>query len=253
LRLSAAAITFFTKHATSMFDVQTIKLSLIVISGICWTIVYIDGIRIGFRDKSYAIPFYALALNFAWELLYTYHGFRINGVDAQNIFNAAWLTFDIGILYTYFRFGRRYLRAFRDHPPAIPTRRDSDKLFIGWSVLGLVTAFAVQYAVIREFGVAKGAAYSAFPQNLIMSILFIAMLAKRGSREGQSLLIAVSKWVGTLAPTILFGVIGQGGFPRGSFLILTVGLLCSVFDVIYIWLLVKAIPLPASGEGVKFV
>ena len=122
------------------------------------------------------------------------------------------------------------------------TQVGTDKLFIGWSVLGLMTAFAVQYAVIREFGVAKGAAYSAFPQNLIMSILFIAMLARRGSREGQSILIAVSKWIGTLAPTILFGVIGQGGFPHGSFLILTVGLFCSVFDVIYIWLMVKAKP-----------
>ena len=103
-------------------------------------------------------------------------------------------------------------------------------------------AFAVQYAVLREFGVAKGAAYSAFPQNLIMSILFIAMLARRGTREGQSLTIAVSKWVGTLAPTMLFGVIGQGGFPRGSILIFTVGILCSVFDVTYIWLLRKTKP-----------
>ena len=219
---------------------DTVRLILTIISGVCWTIVYLDGIRVGFRDKSYAIPFYALALNFAWELLYTYHGFRINGVDAQNIFNAIWLIFDIGILYTYFRFGRRYFGAVIDHPPG--TAGGTDRAFIGWSVLGLVTAFAVQYAVIREFGVAKGAAYSAFPQNLIMSILFIAMLAKRGSREGQSILIAVSKWIGTLAPTILFGLIGQSGFPHGSFLILTVGLLCSVFDVIYIWLTVKAKP-----------
>jgi hypothetical protein len=218
---------------------ESFKLLLIIISGLCWTIVYIDGIRVGFRDKSYAIPFYALALNFAWELLYTYHGFRINGVDAQNVFNAAWLTFDIGILYTYFRFGRKYFGGRLFNPPA---NAGGVKLFVGWSVLGLVTAFAIQHAVISEFGVAKGAAYSAFPQNLIMSILFIAMLAKRGSREGQSLLIAVSKWVGTLAPTILFGVIGQGGFPRGSFLVLTIGLFCSVFDVIYIWLLVKAKP-----------
>ena len=237
-----------------MLTIETVKLLLIVISGICWTIVYLDGIRVGFRDKSYAIPFYALALNLAWEALYTYHGFRINGVDAQNIFNAAWLTFDLGILYTYFRFARKYFggRLFnppadaggtdKNGPPAIPTRRDSDFAFIGWSVLGLITAFAIQYAVIREFGVAKGAAYSAFPQNLIMSILFIAMLAKRGNREGQSLLIAVSKWIGTLAATILYGVIGEGGFPRGSFLILTVGICCSVFDVIYIWLLAKAKP-----------
>jgi len=235
-----------------MVNIETVKLLLIVISGLCWTIVYLDGIRVGLRDKSYAIPFYALALNFAWELLYTYHGFRINGVDAQNIFSAAWLTFDVGILYTYFRFGRKYFPAFGDHPPAIAGGTDkihpsadagvTDSAFIGWSVLGLVTAFAVQYAIIREFGVAKGAAYSAFPQNLIMSILFIAMLARRGSREGQSLLIAVSKWIGTLAPTILFGVIGQGGFPKGSFLILTVGLLCSVFDVIYTWRLLKTNP-----------
>ena len=115
-------------------------------------------------------------------------------------------------------------------------------MFIAWSVLGIITAFGVQYAFRREFGVSKAAAYSAFPQNLIMSILFVGMLVKRGSREGQSLTIAVNKWIGTLAPTILYGAIGEGGFPRGSFLILTVGIFCSVFDVIYIWLLAKTKP-----------
>jgi hypothetical protein len=46
-------------------NLATVKLILTIISGLCWTIVYIDGIRVGLRDKSYAIPFYALALNFA--------------------------------------------------------------------------------------------------------------------------------------------------------------------------------------------
>jgi hypothetical protein len=189
-------------------DVATLKLILTIISGVCWIIVYIDGIRLGFKDKSYAIPFYALALNFAWESLYTYHGFRINGVDVQNIFNAVWLTFDVGILYTYFKFGKKYFY----YPPADaggPEKRNS--AFIGWSVLGLITALAIEYSFIREFGVAKGAAYSAFPQNLLMSVLFIAMLARRGNREGQSLTIAVSKWLGTLAPTIVYGVLGCVG------------------------------------------
>jgi hypothetical protein len=65
------------------------------------------------------------------------------------------------------------------------------------------------------------------------------MLVRRGSREGQSLVIAIGKWLGTLAPTILFGMIGDGGFPKGSFLIVVVGMLCSVFDLIYIALLLK--------------
>src|SRR5215831_3011909 len=231
-----------------MSGLERVKLILTIISGVCWTVVYIDGIRIGIRDKSYAIPFYALALNFAWELLYTIVGFRANGVTVQNIFNAVWFTFDVGILYTYFRFGWKYFRW-----PIVTDRRGSNSdspaglgkgPFIGWSVLGLLTALAVEYAFKKEFGVAKGAGYSAFSQNLLMSVLFIAMLVRRGSRAGQSLTIAINKWIGTLAPTILFGAIGDGGFPRGSFLILILGFFCSVFDLIYIWLLAKTDPAP---------
>jgi hypothetical protein len=40
---------------------------LTLISGLAWTIVYIESIRVGFRDKAYAMPIAALALNFAWE------------------------------------------------------------------------------------------------------------------------------------------------------------------------------------------
>jgi hypothetical protein len=58
-------------------------------------------------------------------------------------------------------------------------------------------------------------------------------VARRGSR-GQNLLIAVAKWIGTLAPTILFGVIESSPF------ILGLGILCSVFDLIYIGLLLWA-------------
>jgi len=217
-------------------NLATFKLILTVISGLCWTIVYLEGIRIGFRDKSYAIPFYALALNFAWETLYTYFGFRTNGVTVQNIFNAVWLIFDIGILYTYFKFGQKYFRTGLKDLSA-HAAGSNRSWFIAWSVLGLVAAFALQYGFLREFGVAKGAGYSAFLQNLLMSVLFIAMLAGRGNREGQSLSIAINKWIGTLAPTILYGLVGEGGFPRGSFLILVAGLLCTVFDLIYVRML----------------
>jgi hypothetical protein len=210
-----------------MKSLETIKLVLTLISGVCWTVVYIDGIRLGLRDRSYAIPFYALALNIGWECLQTIYGFQ-SSLSVQTIVNAVWFAFDIGILFTYLKYGRKYF------PQNLP-----GSAFIGWSILGLVTAFAVQFAFIKEFGVAIGAGYSAFLQNLLMSVLFIAMLVKRGSREGQSLTIAVNKWLGSLAPTILFGIIGNGGFPNGSFLILILGILCSVFDLIYLWLLSK--------------
>ena len=210
-----------------MTKLEAIKLSLTLISGICWTVVYVEGIRVGFKDRSYAIPFYALALNLAWELLHTTFGFQ-EGVSVQTIINAVWFAFDVGILYTYFKYGRRYF------PRYLPAR-----WFAGWSMLGLLTALCVEYAFIREFGVAVGAGYSAFLQNLLMSVLFIDMFVRRGGSEGQSLYIAVNKWVGTLAPTILFGIVGDGGFPQGSLLILVLGIFCSVFDLIYVWMLLK--------------
>lgn len=210
-----------------MTNLEIVKLALTVISGICWTVVYVLGIRVGFRDKSYAIPFYALALNFAWEMLHTYFGLK-DQVSVQAVINAVWFAFDVGILYTYFKYGRRYF------PLTLPANG-----FIVWSVLGLVTALCLEYVFVREFGVPVGAGYSAFLQNLLMSVLFIDMLVRRGNSQGQSLYIAVSKWIGTLAPTILFGVIGDGGFPNGSFLILVVGSFCSVFDLLYIWMLYK--------------
>lgn len=210
-----------------MNKLETIRLVLTLVSGICWTVVYIDGIRLGIRDQSYAIPFYALALNIFWELLQTFYGLQ-SALSVQTVINAVWFLFDIGILVTYFKYGRKYFS--HTLPPGA---------FVGWSLLGLLTAFGVEFAFIREFGVAVGAGYSAFLQNLLMSVLFIDMLVKRGDREGQSLTIAINKWLGTLAPTILFGIIGDGGFPNGSFLILVLGTLCSVFDLIYIGLLAR--------------
>lgn len=229
-----------------MNNLDTIKLILTLISGICWTIVYIDGIRLGFKHRSYAIPFYALALNFAWELLYTYYGFQ-STIGVQALVNAVWLLFDAGILITYFKYGRKYFPA--RVPGYASAAADNDAApFIGWSVVILLAAFCVEYAFRKEFGVRVGAGYSAFLQNLLMSVLFINMLVRRGSREGQSLTIAVGKWLGTLAPTLLFGIIGDGGFPNGSFLIVVVGMLCSVFDLIYIGLLLKTRPAQRSPQ-----
>jgi hypothetical protein len=207
---------------------MTIKTVLTLISGLCWTIVYIEGIRLGFRNRTYAIPFFALALNISWELLYTVLGFRTSPTDVQTLINAIWFLFDIGILFTYLRFGRQYFPA---------SLRQG--WFLPWSLLILLMAFVVEYAFAQEFGLMKGGSYAAFLQNLLMSVLFITMLAHRGNRSGQSLIIAVCKWIGTLAPTIVFGVLGTRTFNGPSFLILVAGLFCSVFDVTYIFLLMR--------------
>lgn len=140
----------------------------------------------------------------------------------QTIANAAWVCLDVLILFTYFRYGKK------EWPKTVNKR-----LFAPWSILGLVCCFALQLVFIKEFGFVMAAQYSAFLQNLLMSILFISMYVKRGNMEGQSILLAVAKWIGTLAPTILMGVITYNP------VVLACGIFCSIFDLIYISLLIK--------------
>ena len=66
-----------------------------------------------------------------------------------------------------------------------------------------------------------------------MSVLFISLFLKRNSKEGTSLTLAFAKWIGTLAPTILMGVITFNP------VVLTCGIFCTVFDLIYIALLLR--------------
>ena len=82
-------------------------LFLLLLSGICWTIVYVQLIIVGFKDKTYGMPFVALALNFAWEALHSYIGLKNNLANIQTWITLIWFLLDIVIVYTYLRYGRK--------------------------------------------------------------------------------------------------------------------------------------------------
>lgn len=194
------------------------------LSGLAWTIVYLAAIRVAFRDKTYAIPIAALGLNIAWEWIYAIYDLS-SAPGAQAYINLVWALADVVIVYTFFRYGRAELPEFVTRP-----------IFVAWGVAILATAVSVQLLFIHEFGLVDmhAAEYSAFLQNLLMSGLFIAMFVARRGPRGQSLVIGVAKWIGTLAPTILFGVIDGSTFALG------LGILCSAFDLAYIGILLWA-------------
>jgi len=194
-------------------------LFLLLLSGICWIIVYIQLIIVDFKDKTYGMPFIALALNFAWEALHSYIGLKSNLSSIQTWITLIWLLLDIVIVYTYLKYGRNFF-----------PKHTSKKFFMPWTIVMFLMSFIIQYYFVIEFG-ALGGLYSAFLQNLIMSILFINLLVNRMDIKGQNLNIAIYKWIGTLALTILYGVI------QGNKLILVLGIFCSLFDILYIYFL----------------
>jgi hypothetical protein len=209
----------------------TMVLFLTLLSGLAWTVVYVVSIQIGFSQKTYAIPLAALALNIAWEWIYAGHGL-IADRSVQTYINIAWALADVVIVYTFFRYGRGEFPRFVNRG-----------MFVSWGVAVIATAFVVQWLFVVEFDWPAAAPYAAFLQNLLMSGLFIAMFVARRGARGQSLVIGCAKWIGTLAPTIVFGALA------GSAFILGIGILCSVFDLAYIGLLLWARQHPAALDA----
>ena len=108
------------------------------------------------------------------------------------------------------------------------------KYFVPWTILVLIACFVLQILFMVEFGDVEGEKYSAFLQNIAMSITYLYMLNSRRSSKGQSMTIAICKCIGTLTPTI-FGTI------EGNTFILVTGIICFIFDIIYIFFLHKVI------------
>jgi len=155
--------------------------ALALASGLFWTLTYVLVIRQGLADRTYGMPLVALCANLAWEFIFSvvrpHHGVQ-HGVDI------AWLCLDLGIAYTALRYGPR----------------DFPSLSRPSFHAGLAGTFALSYLgvdlVCRQFDGGRGG-YAAFGQNLMMSGLFLAMLAARRCLRGQSVWIATAKLAGT--------------------------------------------------------
>jgi hypothetical protein len=193
-----------------MFDI------LLVGSGVLWTVTYLLIIRRGFLDHTYGMPLVALCANLSWEFIFAFvfpHG------PVQRPVNVVWFSLDLIILYQLLRFGQREF-------PRLPKR-----LFYGMVALALLTAFFTVVSITLEFEDFDGA-YSAFGQNLMMSILFIVMFYSRGSLRGQSLSIALTKMGGTALASVAF-LFFSVGYERS---VLLPFLYCSIllFDALYV-------------------
>jgi hypothetical protein len=115
-------------------------LVLTSLSGVAWTIVYIEAIRIGFKQQTYAMPIAALSLNIAWESIYSLHDLA-TAPGLQGYINLVWAFADIVVLYTFFRYGRAELPTFVTGP-----------VFIAWGMTMLGASVAIQLLFIGEFG-----------------------------------------------------------------------------------------------------
>lgn len=162
-------------------------LGLAVASGLFWSVTYLLIIKRGYQDKACGMPLAALCLNISWEFLFS---FVFIPHSVQRAINVAWFALDLVIVVQYLRYERG--------------RRPADwsaPFFYAVFASILATAFLTVLLVTREFS-NPGGYYTAFGQNLLMSILFIHMLLDRKDLAGQSLYIGAAKMIGTFCASL---------------------------------------------------
>jgi hypothetical protein len=149
-----------------------------------WISTYVLIIRRGTLDRLPAMPLAAFALNVCWEGIFS---FVYMPTDPRVL--AAWgacFALDLGIMVQVYRYGA-------DDFPHPGVRRHWRWILL----VALATAFVVLMGFTAQFGDRLGW-FTGFLQNLLMSVLFVAMIVRRGSVRGQSLYIALGKFLGTL-------------------------------------------------------
>ena len=162
--------------------------AIMVCSGVLWTLAYLLMIRRGFLDRTYGMPLVALCANISWEFIFS----LVYPHDLpQRAVNVVWFSFDLVVLLQVLLYGPREFAG-------LPRRA-----FYAVFALALATSFGAVLAVTVEFDDFDGV-YSAFGQNLMMSVLFLTMLYARRSLRGQSVSIALLKMGGTALASFAF-------------------------------------------------
>lgn len=91
------------------------------------------------------------------------------------------------------------------------------------------------FSILFNNDITQTSGFIANIQNLIMSILFVSMLLNRGNTSGQSIYIAIFKWMGTLTVAILKFTNMLPSITTELFIIA----LIQFFDILYIYLIYK--------------
>ena len=153
------------------------------LSVLAWSIAYGLMIYRGFRDRTYGMPMPALAANLSWEAIWAFVIKPFS--DLGHVLTIPWFCIDLVIAAQCIRYGRNdatepFLRKY--HP---------------WLFAAAVAiAFPLMYLSFKEFDDWYGE-FTAGGDSVLISILFIGLLIRRRSVRGQSMYIAVSKWLGT--------------------------------------------------------
>lgn len=159
--------------------------------GFCWILAYVFIIYKGLKDRTYGMPLIPLVLNFSYEFVYSFcHPVNL-------IFNIPWFLLDLGIIYTYFKYGYDSFSKFY-----FVEKRQWYFISVFAFIVGfLITFFAHQFFSQNSTTIPNNqiSVILGFIWVLFIPICMTLMLLQRKNIEGQSFLISFLILIGTFS------------------------------------------------------
>jgi hypothetical protein len=152
---------------------------------ISWLITYVLIIARTILDKTSAIPLLAVVANIVWEFIY---GFILEpGSDYMHLLSILWFLVDLVIMFLVVKYSR----------DTILTYLDKEISYLWFVFFLVISSFGLIYFSFINLSDPAGE-YTGFGVNLLMTYLFIDKYFRQKTLGGQSLYVAIFKFLGTL-------------------------------------------------------
>ena len=199
----------------------------LALGGVFWALAYLLCIQVGERLRTSLFPVPLILLNITWEFVYATHDL-FSGFWSEGVVSLVWFLIDARLLLVFLKHGEKGWARFESRASRC------------WMVsVGAVLALVIQLTLLFSFGgrpEGYSAIYSAYVQNVLMSVVFLWLIMHAGSRGlipgrkecgGKVLAFGMCKLVGTLLPTLVFWLEYDIAFVKVA------GGLCLVMDICF--------------------
>ncbi|KAF2733899.1 hypothetical protein EJ04DRAFT_512903 [Polyplosphaeria fusca] len=192
-------------HVPSSY--HAISMLLLGIGGLSWTITYLLIVRQSLRDRTYSMPMFSLAFNFAWEIVFAIY---IAEVGEEKAVFGVWLVIDLGLVYTMIKYGENEWR----HAPAIG--RNIGKIFAllvlwwCWALWAICVWWVDEsnpvkpkqgklYRGVEGPDTTELGYWTALVAQVVLSAMYLSQIIIRGHSGGSSYAIWFARFIGSAA------------------------------------------------------
>lgn len=188
-------------------SIREINDVLLGIGGLGYTICYVLMTRQSIRDRTYSMPLFCLAFNFAWEIVFAL--FVAEYLKEKVIFTI-WMIIDLGLVYSVVMYGENEWR----HAPIIG--RNIGKIYtvmLAWWCLAIYAVCIWWLDPKNPVNPKEGKIYmgidgidtdelgfwTALVAQVFLSVMSLAQIMVRGNSGGSSNMIWATRFVGSLS------------------------------------------------------